>query len=520
VLGPGESATVNLALSPAGPGDIEGSVGLRVTNGSIDVYQGAFFEAQAEPVDLAVTPAELDFGDVMQGDSADRTVTVRNDSTVSPGHVLSFTAPNGDFSVVGSSLPVTIPPGDTAILTFRYAPSGPGAPTGNLQLNTDDPDSPHVIQLEVYTGGQEVIELGTRTFAADGNTSTMNFDVPADAIGFMIEGVTGASTEVGLRLLTGPNGEVFENETLTGPYLWYPFQYGIFTAMVPNTDQSIVQIPPGGGTWALRLYRRSGSAPNVDVRVIVERRPAPGTQNIATLDLNVFLANAITPTAATAATDVPLQAVITVMGQILGQQGISIGDIDYYDVTDPTYDDVTTSEFGPMLELSAAATEVRLNLFFVRTALGNGVLGVSPSIGGPQLNGTEYSGVMSLYTTTDTSLVGLVAAHEIGHFVGLAHTRESDGSYDNIDDTANCPSSHPDCSQPGGGYLMHWTAGGTKLTNGQGLVIRGHPHMSPAEATGNPLMGKLRPVPAFIAVPDAFKSKNWCATCQASHKSR
>ena len=107
--------------------------------------------------------------------------------------------------------------------------------------------------------------------------------------------------------------------------------------------------------------------------------------------------------------------------------------------------------------------------------------------------------------------IGLVAAHEIGHYLGLYHTCESDGSHDFVDDTAECPASGTNsvCPQAGGGYLMHWQAvGGTTLTGGQGLVVRGHPAVGAALL---PAALHAARVPLPVIVSDALPA-GWCGT--------
>jgi hypothetical protein len=109
-----------------------------------------------------------------------------------------------------------------------------------------------------------------------------------------------------------------------------------------------------------------------------------------------------------------------------------------------------------------------------------------------------------------------VAAHEIGHYLGLWHTVESFGQHDFIDDTLECPASGPGgpCATAGGGYLMHWQAvGGTTITNGQGRVIRGHPLLAPAGyVTGKPTAKPVAPVPD----PEDLEAlgPGWCGTCK------
>jgi hypothetical protein len=326
-----------------------------------------------------------------------------------------------------------------------------------------------------------------------------------------------SSAYIGLETLTGPGGKVYENASSTGAYVWYPGSE-ILSATVPNTDRTDVQLVPGGGTYRFQLQKLFGSGSLMRVRAIVERRPAE-IASLGTLDLNVWLADGIAPTAATAADDTRLKAVLARIDQILSQQGIRLGDIDYYDVTDSAYDEVgTDSEFADLLRTTSAGTEVRLNLFFVQVAFGNGVVGVAATVGGPKRNGTPASGVMSIYDGYSTSTIGLIAAHEIGHFLGLYHTVEQDGTHDFMDDTAECPATGQDdvCPIVGGGYLMHWQAvGGTDITDGQGLVIRGHPLVGPGTLTAVPL--SLGPLLTVDDLGDLLSlPEHWCGTCAAN----
>ncbi len=518
VLAPGESSEVALAIAPGLPGTFQGNVAFDVAAGGESSLQQTAVSATVESATAALATATIDFGLVAPGTTADRFAIFRNTSSVSSVTLSAVLLPDPAYSLISPSLPTTLAPGADVTLQVRYAATGADIPSGSATLVTNAVNGPFQfgVQAASAVGGQDVITFEDVPFDAGGNTAVQSFSVPSDAISFMVEATTAPGTELGLRLLTGPGGRVYENEALTGAYIW-SIQPEIFTAQVPNTDRGSVQLVPGGGTYLLKLLRWSGSASSVDIRVIIERRPNPATKSLATLDLNVFLAAGITPTAATAATDSTLQTVLSTVGTILLQQGIQLGDVDYYDITDTRYDDVSWGEFGPLLELSSAASEVRLNLFFVRTAIGGGILGVSPALGGPALNGTGLSGVMSLYSTNNPSFIGLVAAHEIGHFLGLAHTVEQTGSHDDILDTAECPSSGTNsaCTTTGGGYLMHWQAvGGSNITNGQGLVARGHPHMAP-RAGAQALQVKPSAAPA-IRVP-ADVSEHWCATCQCLH---
>ncbi len=74
-----------------------------------------------------------------------------------------------------------------------------------------------------------------------------------------------------------------------------------------------------------------------------------------------------------------------------------------------------------------------------------------------------------------------MAAHAIGHWLGLYHTVEEDGTtLDPIADTPTCACGRcPDPNQPCGAEknLMYWdlAATGTALTSQQGAVMRSNP---------------------------------------------
>ncbi len=288
---------------------------------------------------------------------------------------------------------------------------------------------------------------------------------------------------------------MYETPLLTGDYAWVPGMEA-FATTLPNSDRPNVQLVPGGGRYEFRIRSYTPGVAALDVRAVIERRPGALTST-GVLPLNVWLANGIAPTAATAAANARLQSILTRVDAILQQQGIVLGDVDYYDVDEPAFDDVTEAEFPYMLKLTAAATETRLNLFFVRTAIGGSTVGAAAAVGGPHRNGTAASGVMSVFDggppTLPASVIGLVVAHEIGHYTGLLHTVDSDGTYDIIDDTAECPATGADaiCPAEGGGYLMHWQAlGGADLTPGQGFVVLRHPSIDPHPLPGPAQTGR------------------------------
>jgi len=512
------TANLGVVFTPSATGPAAGDATVRLDDGAGDVREVVVHvTADAEAVVLSTTPSTLDFGEVLEGQVKTITLRVHNAATASAASLATASLPAGGFALVGTPLPATIAPGAQLQLDVRYTPTAVGAFGGFLSLGAAAGDAALSIPVAATTGGVVVTDYGTKSLDGARRTPTLTVDVPADAISLSLEGVMAPGNVGGLAELIGPSGKVYENTSSTGAYVWIPGD-GVFSPTLPNTDRTDVQLEPGGGTYSFRLFRLSGTATTMAVRAIVARRPG-ATGAVGELDLDVWLAKALGAKAATAATDARLQAILATVDSILGPSGIRLGDVRYHDLADPTYDDVTDPEFGPMLELTAAESDPRLNLFFVRTALGGGVLGVSATLAGPRRNGTALSGVMSLYDGGySTAFIGLVAAHEIGHFLGLYHCVEQDGSHDFVDDTAECPASGANaaCPTAGGGYLMHWQAvGGTSITAGQTRVILGHPCVDadvPVVAAFHAAMFGRRAAADAAGLLEG-RAGAWCGTC-------
>ncbi len=349
-------------------------------------------------------------------------------------------------------------------------------PTPEPDPDPDPPTDPRPEFIE-----QTVFDDSVSLHGFPGVTALLEVEVPSDTISITIEGfVAGRSVLIGLEDLVGPAGRIYVEDRFGGDYT-YREESEIFSATVPNTD--IPDLGIFAGTYRFRLYVRSFTVDSVHVRVILERR-AGAVNELGQLPLNVWLAAGISVNAKSAPTDERLQDVLDRVFKLLNQADVEItrGDIDYYDIADPAFDELTVSEFDDLCESTSAANRTRLNVFFVREVFGDGVVGASATISGPKRNGTRNSGVAVDYTGVsffrDTDTIGGVAAHEIGHYLGLYHTVEQNGTHDIIEDTAECPATgtNSECGIRGGGLLMHWEYFGAELlTPGQGLVLRSHP---------------------------------------------
>ncbi len=109
-------------------------------------------------------------------------------------------------------------------------------------------------------------------------------------------------------------------------------------------------------------------------------------------------------------------------------------------------------ETDTLFALTAGAQGPSVSWFFVRDA--EGVLGVSGGVPGAQcMPGTAASGIAFSSDIMGTGVpLESVLIHETGHFLGLFHTSELDGTLlDPFDDTPSCG---PDRDANGDGMLL------------------------------------------------------------------
>lgn len=261
----------------------------------------------------------------------------------------------------------------------------------------------------------------------------------------------------------------------------------------PSTSAGLARLRAAGevepGTWSFTVNDWANRCPLASCsggnragryRVSVVRRPG-GLPASGTLDVEVYLATGPSsplPTAAAAAASAQVARWRQTLASFLAKAGIAVGAVTFHDLPDDVKarhaanGEVEVGSADPCADLAQLFTAaivprraVHLFLADVLTAAGGAgsfhVIGVDGSIPGPSgFPGTIASGAIvgledfgfeaargacapgapvSL-ATCGTDRTAYVTAHELGHWLGLFHTTEQQGTFfDPLADTDPCP---------------------------------------------------------------------------------
>lgn len=257
----------------------------------------------------------------------------------------------------------------------------------------------------------------------------------------------------------------------------------VVTLLHPNGPRS----PPPRLGFEVLL---SATTPGPSERIVLQRM-APGDA----LDLDVYLAGGNGWTSRDGAPPPPLTEAVEALREVLAPAGLAIGEVRVHDVVGGLrrrFEMLTGSEgllgappdLPVLYRLSAGARRPAVHVFLVRFI--EGALGIASGIPGPHaLPGTGASGVAIAADLVESPThLGLVMAHEIGHFAGLFHTSEADGSvFDPLTDTPECRAENdldgdgvlvPDeCGPFGATNVMFWAGGGRAFSRQQAALLRG-----------------------------------------------
>jgi hypothetical protein len=130
-LNGGQSLTFSINFAPQTSGSASGALAL-TANGSVPSLNLALSGSGTAPGQLSITPATVSFGSVTVGASQNQTGTLT--ATGSSVTVSSVVSNNGEFSLSGLALPVTLNAGQSANYTLTFTPQASGAVAGSISF--------------------------------------------------------------------------------------------------------------------------------------------------------------------------------------------------------------------------------------------------------------------------------------------------------------------------------------------------------------------------------------------------
>lgn len=341
-----------------------------------------------------------------------------------------------------------------------------------------------------------VSSLGSHTTDTGGLTGPISVEVPSDGTSSLVRcGPWGFDTLGTVWEIRDPDGALYYANEINENHVPKPMRSGAMDDTLPVLFPLSSQADLKPGTYTLQVWVASGGTPKTfDCELVSRSGEVPDE---AVVDLHFVFVGAPGLDRATAKEDPTFQEVIGTVDSIWASAGLAVGSVTYADFAGNTerYSviDYDSSEAGELYETIPSSPGRMLTVFVVdsiESSDGSEILGAAAGPPGTAtLGANSKAGMMigAVDYAEDPTYTAQVIAHEAGHFLGLSHTTEKDGSStDPIRDTPECSADSngdgvlapSECSGKDKDNLMFWapTAGtSTTLTSGQGWVLRRNP---------------------------------------------
>ena len=122
---------------------------------------------------VTASPTSADFGSVLVGTTATRTVTLTN-SGAGAANVTAVNASNSSFGVASLALPATIAPAASLDVSITFSPSSAGSASGTLSFISDATNSPTTVSVTGNGTSGAVAQIGVSPGSINFGSITVN----------------------------------------------------------------------------------------------------------------------------------------------------------------------------------------------------------------------------------------------------------------------------------------------------------------------------------------------------------
>jgi hypothetical protein len=336
------------------------------------------------------------------------------------------------------------------------------------------------------------VPLGSFTTDTGGLTGPVGFDVPDGAASALVWCGSFGSSKLGTAYtIRDAAGSVAYSYDDGGTGMRADVHDDIVPLLLPMSPDKELS----AGAWSVDVFvateEGAVSGQALDCTALY-RIAEPGST--ATVDLHFILVGVEGIDASTAAEDATLQGVIDAVDALWSTAGLSVGEVSFEDfggdVDRYTVLDAQT-EFNDLLATVSLPSPKVLPVFLVDEITDEGSTTLGKAAGPPGLStidGTSKSGMVASAADlqSDPDKTARIIAHEGGHFLGLFHPTEKDGSdRDPISDTPECTTDSngdgvyapSECAGSGADNLMFWAESDAMdgLSGDQGWVLVRNP---------------------------------------------
>jgi len=163
-LNPGQSMPVTVRFSPSAAGPAPGNLSIthNATNESSPSPISLSGTGVTTGIHISINPRAVVFGNIGEGQSSDRTITVTNQANSTGALIGNVSTPSAPFSVVSGGGGFSLNPAQSISVTVRFSPTAAGMASGNLSIvhNAANEPSPSNVSLSgtgVTSAGPDLV---------------------------------------------------------------------------------------------------------------------------------------------------------------------------------------------------------------------------------------------------------------------------------------------------------------------------------------------------------------------------